>query len=682
MSAYRVGPYRAAVIAMLSLPSAIWAQRGVITGQVTDAATHAPIGDVQIRVVGTSQGAITHTDGTYRVLVANPGVTVLQALRLGFEAKANQVTVPDSGTVTVDFALTAAATTLDQVVVQATGQTERTRETGNAVQLINLDSVPKAAVADFSDVLSARAPGVMVTQQSGTTGGTSRIRIRGNNSVSLTNGPLVVIDGVRADNDQSSSQLDVGGQATSRLDDIDPNEIADFTVLRGPAASALYGTAGANGVIQITTKHGTPGKPVWRAYEEAGTVRNYTTYPANYAHIGLFDPTLPDTGGNRTTNCTLLLAAQAGCTPFADSLVSFNPLETLSPNTNGWRNNYGLQVSGGTDAIGYFVSGDHRDEHGVYANNYANRTNARANLRATLSPVVDLAGNIGYLQSGVGLPQNDNASYGVLSGGLLGSAFDDPVGHGYLANLTPDSLAHVLSTQNLNRFTASATGTWRPLPWLSVVGVTGLDYEQTIERQIQPFGIIPIFPTGYVQTDPISFRQYTTNLTATAQYPISRSVTGTTSVGTQYTDQQRNELIAFGQGLLPGVGTLAGATNQFSITEDNPEEVLFGGLDPAAAGVARQGLLDRGRPHRQEQCARQWVVDHLSRRQPVLGHRRRAVLPALQRSELVASAHGLRRIGPASAVPRALVLLLAGARQEGRDGADRRHRHGDRQSQL
>jgi TonB-dependent starch-binding outer membrane protein SusC len=568
----------AVALTMAWLPATMLAQGGVVTGRVTDAGSHAPLPDVQIRVEGTGFGAITRSDGTYRLAGLKPGPVTLRALRLGFQASAQAATVPETGAATADFVLTPAATTLDQVVVQATGQTERTRETGMSVQLITADSVPKGAVANFSDVLSARAPGVTVTQQSGTTGGTSRIRIRGNNSMSLNNSPLVIIDGVRADNDQSATQLNVGGQAPSRLDDIDPNEIQDITVLRGPSASALYGTAGANGVIQVTTKHGTAGKSIWRGYEEYGSVRNYVNYPANYARIGAFDPTVADTGGNRTTNCTLLLQFSGGCTPFADSLVSFNPLATLSPNIPGWRNNYGLQVSGGTDVLNYFVSGDHRDEHGVYANNYANRTNARANLHATLSRTVDLTGNVGYLQSGIGLPQNDNASYGVLSGGLLGSAFDDPIGHGYLASLTPDSLAHVLSTQSVNRYTASGTATWRPLSWLSVVGVTGLDYEQTMERQIQPFGIIPIFTTGYVQTDPISFRQYTTNVTGTAQYAISRSLSGTTSAGTQYSDEQRNQLIAFGQGLLPGVGTLAGATNQFSITEDNPEEILFGGL--------------------------------------------------------------------------------------------------------
>ncbi len=570
---WAIGRLSAAILAfVLAHPSPACAQRGVITGRVLDSTSQAPIPEAQVRIAGTAFGTLSRADGTYRIAGLTAGPATVQALRVGFHAGKRAVTVPDSGTVTADFALTPAATTLDALVVQATGETQRTRETGNSVQLITPDSVPQAAVASFSDVLSSRAPGVTVTQQTGTTGATSRIRIRGNSSVSLTNGPLLVIDGVRANNDQSASQLDVGGQATSRLDDLDPSQIQDITVLRGPAAAALYGTAGANGVIQVTTKHGTAGKPVWRAYEEYGSVRNYVSYPANYARIGL-DPT-----GARVTQCTLLLEATGGCTPFADSLVSFNPLATISPNVPGWRNNFGLQVSGGTDAINYFASGDHNDEHGVYANNYLNKTNARANVHATLSPVVDLSANIGYLQSGVGLPENDNASYGVLSGGLLGSAFNDSATHGYLAGVTPAILAQVLSTQSVSRYTAGATGTWRPLSWFSLVAVTGLDFTQTLERQIFPSGVIPIFPTGYVQTDPITDRQYTTNVTATAHYPVARDLQGTTSLGSQYTDKTHNQLIAFGQGLLPGVGSLGGATTNFSITEDNPEEVLFGGL--------------------------------------------------------------------------------------------------------
>jgi TonB-dependent starch-binding outer membrane protein SusC len=598
------------------LPATAIAQRGQVTGHVTDAATKAAIPDVQIRIAGSSVGTLTRADGSYRLVVIRPGTVTLQVLRLGYQAQTRDVTVPDSGGIPADFALSAAVTTLDQVVVQATGIQERTRETGNSVEVLTTDSVPKSATADFSDVLSSRAAGVTVTQQSGTTGGTSRIRIRGSSSISLDNGPLLVIDGVRADNDQSATQLDVGGQAPSRLDDLDPNEIEDITVLKGPAASALYGTAGANGVIQVTTKHGTAGKPEWRVYAEGGTIRNYVTYPANYARLGT--ETL-DGAGTQITQCTLLLQYSNGCTP-TGGIVSFNPLENLSPNVDGYRDDFGLSVGGGTDVLNYFASGDHRNEQGVYQNNYVNRDNARLNLHANLSPKVEMSSSIGFLQSGLGLPQNDNASYGVLSGGLLGSAFNDPVTHGYLAGLTPDSLAHVLSTQSNNRLTGSATITWRPLDWLSVVGVTGLDYEQLTERQLMPSAVIPIFPSGFVQTDPITNEQYTTNITATAHYNSSAAFAWTTSAGTQYSDQRHSQLLATGQGLLPGVATLGGATNSFTVTEDNPEEVLFGGLIQqqlawrdkvfltAAVRTDKNSALDNGSWTTYPDASLSWVI--------------------------------------------------------------------------
>jgi outer membrane receptor for ferrienterochelin and colicin len=114
-----------------------------------------------------------------------------------------------------------------------------------SVATLSADSIAPSAVANFSDVLSSREPGVSVQMQSGTTGGGSRIRIRGSNSASLGNQPLLVIDGVRVDNAESdlSTSVTVGGQAPSRFDDLDPEEIEDITILKGPAASALYGSA-------------------------------------------------------------------------------------------------------------------------------------------------------------------------------------------------------------------------------------------------------------------------------------------------------------------------------------------------------------------------------------------------------------------------------------------------------
>ena len=132
---------------------------------------------------------------------------------------------------------------------------------------------------NFSNAISGQAPGVQVLQSGGTTGTGSRVRIRGANSLSLSNEPLIIIDGVRVNSSASSSSISTGGQAPSRLNDINPEDIESIEILKGPAASGLYGTQAANGVIQITTKRGAAGTPRWTAWVEAGTIRENNAYP-------------------------------------------------------------------------------------------------------------------------------------------------------------------------------------------------------------------------------------------------------------------------------------------------------------------------------------------------------------------------------------------------------------------
>jgi len=241
---------------------------GTITGRVTDRATQAGIGDAQVLVVGTTRGARTNDTGQYRLPGVAAGPVRIRVLRLGYEAETRTVDVDANGTATADFALGATATRLDQVVVSATGESEVRRESGNNIATINTDSIPKTVVNGVSDLLSSRAANVIVTQTSGTTGGGSRIRIRGSNSLSLSNEPLIIIDGIRAISDVSGSTIDIGGQNPSRLDDLNPEDIDDIQVIKGPAAAALYGTAAANGVVQITTKRGRSGKTKWTGYAD------------------------------------------------------------------------------------------------------------------------------------------------------------------------------------------------------------------------------------------------------------------------------------------------------------------------------------------------------------------------------------------------------------------------------
>ena len=144
----------------------------------------------------------------------------------------------------------------------ATGATERKRENGNDVGIIKPSAQALAATPTLTQALQGQTPGLTITSASGTPGSGSRIRIRGANSISLANEPLLIVDGVRIDNNPNGSASLVGGQVVSRFDDINPEEIESIEVLKGPAASALYGTAAANGVLQITTRRGRSGRTV------------------------------------------------------------------------------------------------------------------------------------------------------------------------------------------------------------------------------------------------------------------------------------------------------------------------------------------------------------------------------------------------------------------------------------
>ncbi|MGD8320568.1 MAG: TonB-dependent receptor plug domain-containing protein, partial [Gemmatimonadota bacterium] len=228
-------------------------QYGAVTGLVTDGATGGPLSAVQIQVANTNIGGLTNADGRFLLPRVPLGQQTIRAIRIGYAQQSQTVTVTAGGTVSVNFTLEGSAVAVEGLVVTATGEQQRTREVGVAVGKVNMDNVSLAANANISNTLQSRVPGVTVTQAGGTTGTGSRIRIRGSASISLNNSPLIVIDGVRASNSTGNS-IGVGGQDVSRLDDIAAEDIEKIEVLKGPAASAMYGTAAANGVIVITTK--------------------------------------------------------------------------------------------------------------------------------------------------------------------------------------------------------------------------------------------------------------------------------------------------------------------------------------------------------------------------------------------------------------------------------------------
>ena len=260
------------------------AQQGSIAGRVTHRATQQPVAGAEVVVLGTNLAGRTRQDGQYRI----PGVAVgrytLQVRLIGYATLSQPVSVSGGETAVVDFALSEAAVPLEAVVVTATGAEQLRRELGHSVATIDATkTVEEAAPTNLADLLNARAPGVQVLPSGGTTGTGSRVRIRGSSSLSLTNEPIIVVDGIRVENGatgQTATSIGVGGQTPSRLNDLSPEDIESIEVVKGPSAAALYGTDAANGVIQIRTKQGRPGPTRWNAFIEGGPLKDITTWPA------------------------------------------------------------------------------------------------------------------------------------------------------------------------------------------------------------------------------------------------------------------------------------------------------------------------------------------------------------------------------------------------------------------
>lgn len=552
----------AVALAIAAVPGQVLAQAtGTIAGRVTDA-QQQPIGGAQVMVVNGSARAVTGQDGTYRIPGVRAGTVQVSATRIGYDTRTQTVTVAAGGTATADFALSSSALELGGLVVTASGREQRQREMGNAVGVIDVSQVELASVPTMTSLIQGRSAGVTVQMGSGEMGTASRIRIRGNNSVSLSNEPLVIVDGVRV---TSTENTLVGSwQTVSRLDDINPEDIENVEILKGPAAAALYGTAAANGVIQITTRRGRAGTPRWNVFSEYTQVRDVQDYPASFSG-----------------DCIIMDVAEGDCDPSELTFQSFNPLEdpATSPFQNGFRRQVGLSVSGGSDAATYYLSGDVEDEEGVFATNAAGRYHLRANLTGRLSERLNVSFKTGYASSSAKLPPNDNNLYGYLLNGLLGSS--DPEVNCGTYGICPEETSAFRAGQDARRFTSSVNLNFRPFSWLSLVGTSGIDqvnrhdFETVGPNEVRPV-VSSLIPLGFRDSNRVEVSNFTNTLDATGTFSLTGNLVSTTSFGAQHHREEYHDTQAEGYGLAAGTGSLNGVTQLFQLDENTVENVTVG----------------------------------------------------------------------------------------------------------
>ena len=562
---------------------------GTISGRVVDKATNQPVGEAQVSLAGTVRGARTTDNGEYRIAGVPAGTYTIRVVRIGYSQDTRSITVSSGQNTVADFVIGQAAVQIDQVVVTATGETQRRRESGAATTTIATENIPLPAVNSFSNTLSSRAAGLTVINAGGTTGTNSRIRIRGSNSINLSNDPLIIIDGVQVSNNSDNFGIGLGGQTTSRWDDINPEDIENIEVIKGPAGTALYGSAASNGVIQVTTKRGRAGRTRWNSYAEYGTLQDYTAYPANYLQVGT-------TPAGATTTCNLDSRGRGLCTPIADSLLSWNPLEQVSPLRQGWREQYGLNAAGGTNDVTYYMGGEYEREQGIYEPNRVRRINFRTNVRAQLKPNLDAAITIGYTRSRGVLPFNDNTTFGALSTGLLGKAFDcsratyrtnlrcggDSLSRGYFtANVPSTDYFVVNNQQDISRIVLGGTVNYQPFSWLRGVGRAGADIVSRYDQQLIPPNRVA-FSTASLEGSRFNNRTetptFSTNGTLTSTFSfLEGALTSQTSVGGQFVNEINRTTTASGAILTPGTGSLNGTSARFAVGEANSQVITVGG---------------------------------------------------------------------------------------------------------
>src|SRR5437667_6947242 len=342
---------------------------GGVTGKVVDASTQQPLANVEVAIAGNPNRELTRTDGSFTLNGVPAGAQRLRATRIGYGSQIQEITVTAGGTTTVQITLLPAAAILEPVVVTGYGTQRREAITGS-VSSVSASAANVGVVTNVDQMIQARAAGVEVTRNNGEPGAGTQILIRGGSSISNSNDPLYVIDGVPIYNvpTEPPSYAFTGTPPLPRnpLNLLNPSGIAAITVLKAASATAIYGSRAANGVILVETKKGTGG---------GGPSIEYDSYAAASSPARRLDVLDGDeyrayvnpqfvTWRSDSTAC----AGRPACaTGFADSSGGFGgikPYALGTANTDWERavtrtavtHNHNLSFSGGTEDTRYRAS--------------------------------------------------------------------------------------------------------------------------------------------------------------------------------------------------------------------------------------------------------------------------------------------------------------------------------------
>ena len=568
--------------------SSVAAQAGSVAGTVVDSKSGRPLSDAVVRVENADQAARTGTRGEFRLAgVAGSSVRLL-ITRIGYQPLTATVNV---GNQTVKVELNEMVVKLDELVVTGTAGEQQKRTIGNAIGQVQVANTLQMSgpPAKIQDLLSVNVPGVRIMRASGAVGTGGTTRIRGSGSLSLSNEPLIYIDGVRSNNQSAVGSFGFNGQEKpSRINDLNPEEIESVEILKGPSAATIYGTEASNGVIQIITKRGRAGRPTIEAHMDAGAnwlANPEGRYPEDYY--------LKRGGDYRNPG----------------DIKAFNPqtfqrernIQRIGPDgklhgpgifTTGTPVAGGASISGGSDQLRYFFSTDFNRDEGAVDYNWQNKYSGRANLSYSTSDSkfkIDLSlGNVRSRTRGASGTQPVtttimwacNFPWCEPSGADTTKTGWNGAGHGFQF-YRPEDYYGVEGFDNIDRTTFSIQLNHRPTSWFRHRITVGPDFTNNKSSQLvfrDATGYNPFFSASLGQKQSQSLRStfVTLDYGASADWNVSKSLIASTAAGVQYYYKQFDQQISQGfEFPVPGPGDV-GSGSRLAASESFQENKTFG----------------------------------------------------------------------------------------------------------
>lgn len=571
-------------LVLAGLPAESAAQtRGTIVGQIVDATTSQPLASVQVFVPGTSLGTLTDVQGRFSIANVPAGTVELRANRVGYAQATQSVTVASGATATVDLSMSPSAVALDELVVTGTTGVVERRSQGAVVASIDAsDIVERGTVTSVQDILTGRVPGVQLTASSGSTGTAQQIRIRGASSISLSNEPLIFIDGVRADSrsqsDVAGGGLWVGGQATSRLFDVNPEDIESVEVVKGPAAATLYGADASAGVIQIFTKKGAAGTNQFRQ----NVTLEYHDIDPNFT---------PETAFGRCTQALVDVPNSLCAGRNVDDVFTDNVLQREGVFRNGQMRSLGYNARGGGDNFGYYISFGVDQEDGTLPTNEMLRRTGRANFNFTPTSTLSFDAGVGITDITTELPMNDNNVYGYLGLAYLGSpstvrVVDGERVGGTYSNRPFEAINAIESSSAVFRVTPTVQVNYTPFDWFSNRVVVGGDITRGEMAQYFPINSNVWYQgdtnTGDLEEIRTNNDVITFDYLGTIRGNLTENITSNLSFGAQAIRTRYDRMTGSGVGFVTTGNRVIGDAAQISASQgyaDTREIGFLGHLD-------------------------------------------------------------------------------------------------------